>query len=376
MRATRAFSEMEHGPAIRARLRTMKEDYFDKAISFNSLYRGLKKSCRNVRWKDSVVGYETNGLKNTAALCRALEDGTYKISRYQVFQIHEPKERTIVAARLVDRQFQRSLCDAGLYQDFTEHFIRDNVACQIGKGTDDAFNRMKVLLRRHYRKHGTEGWVLKCDVHHFFPETRHDVAKAAVRKLVSDKRAAEAVCDIIDSFGGEKGIGLGSQVSQLVELAVLNDLDHFIKEKLRIKVYLRYMDDFALVHRDKEYLQLCREAIRERLAGIGLELNRKTCIHPLRQGVRFLKWRFLLTGTGRVLMLLDPKKLTRQRKRLRKLWAKERVGHVAAGTTAESLQSFLANAARGDTWRQRQQMMTFYRELIGGQNDRQQKNVA
>lgn len=341
-------------------------EYYDKAISFDSLYKGLKQSCRNVRWKDSVVGYEANGLKNTLALRNALNDGTYQISKYQVFQIHEPKERKIVASRIVDRQFQRSLCESGLYSDITEHFIRDNVACQKGRGTDDALNRMKIHLRRYYAKYGHDGWVLKCDIHHYFPETRHDVAKAAVRKYVSDKRASDAVCNVIDSFDGDVGIGLGSQISQLVELLVLNDLDHFIKERLKIKYYVRYMDDFILIHHDKEYLQYCRREIAVWLAKRSLRLNKKTEIQPLCHGIIFLKWRFVLTETGKALMLMSAKKLSKQRNRMKKLWAKECVGEVLAGTTEDSLRSFLANARRGNTYLMEKRMIEWYQSMTGG----------
>lgn len=342
------------------------ENYFDKACSFGALYKGLKRSCRNVRWKDSVIGYEANGLKNTLNLSKALKSGKYKISKYQEFMVHEPKERKILASRLVDRQFQRSLCDSGLYQDITEHLIRDNMACQTGRGTDDALQRLKVHLQRHYRQHGIDGWVLRCDVHHFFPSTRHDVAKAAVRKYVRDKRAVRAVEAVIDSFGGNVGIGLGSQISQLVELLVLNDLDHFIKERLHIRGYIRYMDDFLLIHESKEYLQLCREEIRKKLSELGLELNqKKTVLHPLRQGITFLQWRFILTETGRVLMLMSPAKLTKQRRRMRKLWEKEQAGEVRAGTVHDSFQAFLANAERGNSWKMRESMKQFYKDLTG-----------
>lgn len=105
-------------------------EYFDKAIEFGNLYNGLKKSCRNVRWKDSVVGYEANGLKNTYLLRQDLLQSKYKISPYQCFTIYEPKQREIVATRIRDRQFQKALCDGGLYTDITEHLIHDNGACQ------------------------------------------------------------------------------------------------------------------------------------------------------------------------------------------------------------------------------------------------------
>ena len=117
----------------------------------------------------------------------------------------------------------------------TRSFIRDNCACQRGKGVDDALNRLTVHLQRYYRKHGATGYALKCDIRHYFAETPHEVAKAAIRKRLTDQRAAEYTDAIIDSFGGNMGIGLGSQVSQLTELAVLDDLDHYIKERLRFK---------------------------------------------------------------------------------------------------------------------------------------------
>lgn len=340
-------------------------NYYKLACSFGNLYKGLKKCCRNVRWKDSVTGYEANGLRNTLELSEKLQNGTYKISAYQQFTIHEPKERTILASRLVDRQFQRSLCDCGLYQDIVEHLIRDNVACQTGRGVDDALKRMKVHLMRHYRENGNEGWALKCDIRHFFPETRHDVAKGMVQKYVSDSDAVKAVCDIIDSFGGDKGIGLGSQISQLVELLVLNDVDHYIKERLKIRGYIRYMDDFILVHPDKEYLKCCLAEIREKLKSMGYELNHKTQIFPLRQGIPFLQWRFVLTETGKIVMLMDAVKVNKQRQRIKKLWAREIAGTVKPGATRESVRAFLSNAARGDTWKIQQGMKKYYEEITG-----------
>ena len=96
---------------------------YEQVISFDNLYKGLKESCRNIRWKDSTVGYEGNALKNTYRLRQTLLNGTYKIDRYQHFTIYEPKRRDIVATRLKDRQFQRSLCDNGFYEQITKSFI-------------------------------------------------------------------------------------------------------------------------------------------------------------------------------------------------------------------------------------------------------------
>lgn len=347
----------------------MKEDYYDKAISFQALYQGLKDSCKNVRWKGSVIRYEAYGLKNTWILRQQLLNNTYKISPYQHFTIYEPKERIIYAPRLRDRQVQHALCDNGLYDDITEHFIRDSMACQKGRGTDDAINRLKILLKK-YIKNNNKGWVLQCDIHHFFPTTPHETVKKMAEKYISDIRARKMVCRIIDSFEGDHGLGLGSQISQIMELLVLNDLDHFIKERLKIKCYIRYMDDFILIFPDKKYLQYCLKEIKIYLTSIGLELNKKTKIYPLSQGIIFLKWHYYIIK-NKIIMTMNPKKLTKERARLKKLWAREQQGTILLGTTAISLTSFLANAKRGNTYHICKSMHKFYKNLTGSDlNDR------
>lgn len=339
------------------------KDYFDKAIEFDNLYKGLKKSCRNVRWKDSVLRYEANGLNNTYLLRKSLLDGTYKIKDYQVFKIREPKEREIVATRLPDRQVQRAICDAGLYDDITEHFIYDNCACQKGKGTTFAFDRLKTHLHKYYRKHDNDGWVLKCDVRHFFPTTQHSVAKEAVRQRIEDERAREYAVDVIDSFDGDCGIGLGSQISQLVELAVLDGLDHYIKERLHIKHYVRYMDDFVLIHEDKEHLRFCRKEIEMYLSNIGLELNKKTSLYPLKQGIMFMHWKFVLTDSGKVLMLMEKKKVYKQRRKLRRIYKREAEHTLPQGASEASYNSMLANDKLGNTYKIRQKLTEEYLSL-------------
>lgn len=220
-----------------------------------------------------------------------------------------------------------------------------------------------MVYRETLQRGNRGGAVLKCDIHHYFPSIRHDIAKAAIYKRVTDTQIAARACEIVDSFGGDVGIGLGSQVSQLVALAVLDDLDHFIKERLRVKHYVRYMDDFILIHEDKEFLQYCRTEIEKQVNAIGLQLNSKTTLYPLRQGVKMLQWRFIVTDSGAVIRKMSKKKQGKQRRKLKKLYAKERSGEYAKGTAHESLVSWLANASRGDTYYEQQKMIKFYKEL-------------
>ena len=347
---------------------------YRQVIEYGRLRKALNGVCTGVRWKPSVSGYEHNAQRRTHQLRESLLKGTYKIDTYQEFIIHEPKTRKIVATRLKDRQFQRSLCDNVLYEQITRTFITDNCACQRGRGVLYCLHRMTCHLERYWRDRRREaggppltfqadGWVLKCDIHHFFENIPHDVAIRAVRKRVSDWEAAEHVSRIINSYG-ERGIGLGSEVSQLVALAVLDDMDHMIKEELRIRYYIRYMDDFILIHPDKAHLQHCLARIREHLAGIGLELNTKTTLQPLRHGFVLLHWRYILTETGRVIRKIDQAKLTRERRKLRKLKGLYGQGRIGMEDVRANYRSFADNVMHGHTRQDLRKMDQYYTALI------------
>lgn len=322
---------------------------FEEIISYECLKEGLRKSCLGVMWKDSIATYRMNAVKNTWKLRQDLLNGTYKIQPYHVFHINEPKEREIVATRIRDRQFQRSLCDNYLYEAVTKGFIHDNCACQIGKGVSFAHKRMGTHLRRYYNKHGNQGWVLQCDISKYFPSTPHDTAKAAMRKRISDDRIYQHVSNIIDSFGGDHGIGLGSQASQLIELAILDDLDHYIKERLRIKYYIRYMDDFILIHHERKVLENALREIKDKIESLGLRLNPKTQIYPLKRGIKFLRWRYLLTYTGKIVRRMDKRSIVKERRKIKKLGTKVGDGELPERKLMESYQSWRSHARQGNT---------------------------
>lgn len=346
----------------------------ENVCSFENLYRGMRKCKNNVMWKDSTAGFVKNGLVNCLELRQDLLNGTYKIGNYTVFTITEPKVRVIVSTRIRDRTFQRSLCDNYLTEAISKSFIYDNCACQTGKGTDFARKRLKIHLQRFYRKHGLNGYVLKCDIKNYFGSTPHDVAIAAVNKRAADKWACERTAEIVNSFmQGENpniGMGLGSQVTQLIELAVLDDLDHYIKEQLGIKYYVRYMDDFILIHEDKEYLLYCKRMIAEKLNELGLTLSaKKTQIFPVKQPIRFLGFRFKLTETGKVLMLVLPEKVTHERRKLRKLVDLVEYGVMTRADVDKCFEAWKAHASKGDSYNLINSMEKYYNELWRAKNE-------
>lgn len=128
---------------------------------------------------------------------------------------------------------------------------------------------------------------------------------------------------------------------------------------------MRYMDDFRLIHHSKKVLRNCWRVIAQKLKDIGLCLNDKTCIHPLRHGVKFLQWRFILSGTGKVTMKMLQDKVYSEKRRLRKLLMREAVGELPKGTAYCSFVSWIANAERGNTYYQMQSVTNYFERIKG-----------
>ena len=335
--------------------------------SFDSLYRASNKCKRGVLWKDSVAGFMRKRLVSLKKLQEDLISGKYKISPYNTFVVHEKKTRLIVSTRFRDRVFQRSMCDDYLYDQMTKGFIYDNCACQVGKGTEFARNRLCCHLQRYWRKHGLNGYILKIDIHDYFGSTPHEVAKAAVRKRVQSDWVYGQVCDIIDSFdqiSPDKGMGLGSQVTQLVQLAVLDDIDHYIKEGLRIKHYVRYMDDFVLFHEDKNYLLQCKQEIIKRLAALGLSINtKKTCVQKMGSGIHFLGFSFRITESGKVVKTVLKKNIKKEKTKLKKLVAFTTIGYMDKSKVDQCYQSWKGHVEYGNSHKLILEMDAFYKSL-------------
>lgn len=229
-----------------------------------------------------------------------------------------PKEREIQALSFADRVFQHLLCDTILRPYFEPRLIYDNVACRQGKGRHFALKRLEKFFHDHYKKCGANGYILKFDIRKYFPSIDHEVLKEKLSSF-PDEEVKKLLYLIIDSYAAdtEKGLPMGNQSSQWFALYYLDRLDRLIKEKLRIKGYVRYMDDGVLIHESKEYLQECLRQMQKLVAEEKLEFNQKTQIFPVSQGVDFLGWHFYMTDTGKALRRLRTSNKKRFKRRLK-----------------------------------------------------------
>ena len=291
---------------------------YDEAISFDCLYESMMKCKRGVMWKTSVSSFVNDATKNIMKLEEELKSGTYKSMKPRIFQVTTPKPRNILATSFRDRVYQRSLNDNIIYEAMTKSFILDNCACQKGKGTDFARNRLKEHLHRFYRKNGYEGYFLQIDIKKYYDNLRHSYVEGLFKEKL-DEKTYNAVIEILHSqYPGDKGYNPGSQLIQIAGISSLDYLDHFIKEQCKIKHYVRYMDDLILLHENKAVLELVLDLIKDKLSEIGLEVNsKKTHIQKLKYKIPFLGFNFILLKTGKVIMKVKSESIDREKRHLR-----------------------------------------------------------
>ena len=136
----------------------------------------------------------------------------------------------------------------------------------------------------------------------------------------------------------------------------LDKLDHIIKEQLHIKYYIRYMDDFILIHEDREYLKYCLNVIQEYLETIKLTLNSKTSINNINRGFIFLNWKYNVSKTGKVYLTQLTKNLNRKRRKLKKLAKLVTKGKITIEEYEQSKNGIIAHLANGNTYKIRKQL--------------------
>lgn len=282
--------------------------------SFDILYRSALKCASNVKWKRQTAHYILNHLEETYKLSTSLINETYKEHKHKIFKVYEPKERDVMSISFRDRVYQRALNDNIIYPIMTKSFIYDNCACQKGKGTDFARERLKTHLRRYYNHyHDNKGYIVHIDIKKYYPNMSHKVAEDFFKEKLPPK-IYKQVYEILKSNKGDKGYYAGSQLIQILGISILDKLDHYIKEKLKVKHYIRYMDDLMLAVRENPQFYI--DEIERQLNLLEFELNKeKTKIRKLHQGDVFLGFKFSLSRSGKVYQCLTTKNIKRAKRK-------------------------------------------------------------
>ena len=345
---------------------------FEKVHDFSNLYAAFRRSRLGKRNINAVAKFEVNLLENLDLLSRQLKDRTYTTQSINQFYVYEPKKRLVKSNAFRDKVVQHSLCGEVLEPKIIRSFILDNYAVQTGKGTHFGLDRLRGFMRSYFftkkaaadkgrKENGkpplpthlgnyADGWVLKADISKYFYTIPHEPLKTLMRKYFDDEGVLWLIDLIIDSTGDAVGIPIGFLSSQWFALAYLNEFDHFVKEILGIKYYGRYMDDFFLIHEDKAYLKYCRYEIEKYIAGLGLSLNDKTNIFPLRHGIDFCGFHTYITDTGKVIRKVRKASKEKAKRKLRGQKKRLDKEEITLQDVKNSYQSWRNHAMHGNSY--------------------------
>ena len=330
---------------------------YDDIVSINKIkdvYDGIYK---NTCHKAKLVRFELTKTSNIVKIYNTLKNKHYNHLKYNVFIIKEPKYRIIMSELMYDKIVNHLISKYVLIPTLSKKLIEQNVATRTGKGSKEGIRYMKKYINS-IKENYDNIYILKCDISKYFYNIDHEILINKLSHENFDKDILKVLINIISSTNNDyindlidssisrevshledmniydlelrkkqlyslpryrkgKGLPIGNETSQLLAIYYLNELDHYIKEQLHIKYYIRYMDDFILIHHDKEYLKKCLNLINKKLSYLKLSLNKKTQIYNLKSGVNFLGYKFILKNK-KLVILLNNQTRKKIKKKLRK----------------------------------------------------------
>lgn len=300
-------------------------------VGIDDINEVYKEARRNIRNKNKIYRFENYYSLNISKIKDVFDSGKYDVGKYNIFLIREPKYRIIMSQNIFDKVINHIVARKFLYV-LDNVLIDSNIATRKNRGTSLGVK----LFRRYLNKLDGDIYALKFDISKYFYNIDHEVLIDLVKDKIKDKRVIDILVKIINSTDDEyvnecicklkmnellkvkrsnlndkeklkrideieripiyekgKGLPIGNMTSQILAIFYLNNLDHFIKEKLKAKYYIRYMDDGVILSNDKKYLKYCLKEINRFISCYKLVLNDKTkIINVSMEGLDFLGFRF------------------------------------------------------------------------------------
>ncbi len=377
----------------------------NRISDMNALYEAFKTSMKGSAWKEEPQKFEIDFLSEITKLHQELESRTYKTSEGTEFMLNERgKIRYIHGSRMRDRVVRHALCDEELTEKLQPYLIHNNGASQKGKGISFSRRMFENDLHNYWLEHRTnEGYVGFVDLSKFYDNIRHDKIKELVHPKI-DEFSQWLLDEILNTFEvdvsymseeefsscltmkfdsvkyhseisnevktGEKfmqkSVDIGDQVSQDIGVFFPTRLDNYAKIVRGCKRYGRYMDDIYVMGETKEYVESVIEGIKREVKKLGMFINeKKTRITKLSGTYKYLQVKYSLTDTGKIIKRINPKNVTRER---RKLKAYKRLldrGEMSYNDVEQAAKSWMGSFAKLMSKQQIRNMKTLYKELFG-----------
>jgi retron-type reverse transcriptase len=340
------------------------KNLYTQICTFENLLLAAKQAAAGKRFRPDVLAFFNDLEGNALRLLRELKTQTYQPGSYESFYIHEPKKRLISKAPFRDRIVHHALINI-IGPLFERRFIFDSYANRAGKGTHAAIRRLQHFMRQ-------AKYVLKIDLRQYFPSIDHEILKQEIRRVITDGETLWLIDKIIDGsnpqvetnwyfpgddlftpFERRRGLPIGNLTSQFFANVYLNAFDHFVKEQLRCRFYLRYVDDAVFLDDLPQRLAALIPPVQNFLKDFRLKLYLEKCqIRPVECGQRFL---------GQIVFprhrRLAPENVRRFARRMRRLQKQYALRKISLPEIRQSLMSWLGHAGQANTWALRRTLM-------------------
>lgn len=286
------------------------KNVYDLIFSMKNLYEAYEDAARGRRYNKDVLAYSFDTWSLLRELRERILSGNYEIEQYFIFYIYEPKKRMIMSIAFEHRIVQWAIYRV-INPVLVKGYITDTYGCIPGRGALGAMQRLRDWVTYVSRKEDT-WYYLKLDISKYFYRISHRVLKKILAKKIKDERLLDVLYGIIDCkhtpFGlppgkspgdvpleerlFDVGMPIGNLLSQMFANIYLDVLDQFCKRVLGIEYYIRYMDDVIILSNSKVQLRYWKDTISSFLeTELELQLNQKTCIRPISQGIEFVGYR-------------------------------------------------------------------------------------
>ena len=265
--------------------KTIKKCFYSK-LTFQKMLDAHHRTVKNKRNKKEVILYEMDLENNLINLLDDIKNNKYKLGKYREFKVYEPKERIIKSLPYRDRIVHQWYVEEFIKPYYMKRFIKDSYACIENKGTHMAIKTLQKYMRVMKRKYGFY-YILKCDIKKYFYNINKNILLDILKKDISDKELIKFIKILLNS-DDKIGIPIGNYTSQYFANIYLNELDHYVKENLKVKYYIRYMDDFIMLIENKERARDIYHLIEDFLIKhLELELNKKSKYYSNKFGCDF-----------------------------------------------------------------------------------------